>query len=360
MDRITPEGVRPTGLSWAEDQLIPTDCRQGSVAFEASLMAASAATRSRLVPPVNVPTPEERLARLVRTIEVDIIPRLMDAHRLPDGSDAQQEWDVGATQPDHRPGAPRQPVRSLRDVRPELTPVRFAALVLHGDDLEFFGCVDSLVSEGCSIESLYVDLLAPTARHLGQMWVDDRCHFADVTIATGRLQQLLRRLSPLFSQSRMAPPDGRRVLLLPAPGEQHTLGLAMVADYFSRAGWLVSSGGTLVDGESHPMYPSESRSKVEAEQRFVRETLRCVRRDWFDVIGISLGSVRAVDTLRNFIAELRQASRNRGLGILVGGPLFALHPHIVQEVGADATAADGQGAPAVAEQLLSQRVSRLR
>lgn len=360
MDRIPPEGGRPSGLSWIEDQRIPTDCRQGSAAFEAALLAASAATRSRLVAPVNVPSPEERLARLVRTIEVDIIPRLMDAHRVP---------EVAGQAPGAEPGHPAdgppvsvavRPARPLAELEPTLTPSRFASLALNGQDAELFGCVDALVARGCSVESLYIDLLAPTARHLGQLWVDDRCHFADVTIATGRLQQLLRRLSPLFSQSRPSAPDGRRVLLLPAPGEQHTLGLAMVADYFTRAGWLVSAGGTLADGEPAPMCRSEGRPSGDAAEVFVRETLRCVRRDWFDVIGISLGSARSLDSLRSFIAELRQASRNRGLGILVGGPLFARHPERVHEVGADATAADGIGAPAAAEQLLSQRVSRLR
>ncbi len=359
MDRMPPEGSRPSGLSWAEDQLIPTDCRQGSIAFEEALRAASASTRSRAVPPVNVPSPEERLARLVRTIEADIIPRLMDAHRVPEAV-AQGAIPGVDGAPDTAPAALRGAASTLRQLRPQLTAARFAAMALQADDAELFGCIDALVAEGCAIESLYMDLLAPTARHLGQLWVDDRCHFADVTIATGRLQQLLRRLSPLFGQSRMAPPDGRRVLLLPAPGEQHTLGLAMVADYFARAGWLVSAGGTLVDSEPAPSYSPRTSARDEATQAFVQETLRSVRRDWFDVIGISLGSARAVDDLRRFITALRQASRNRGLGILVGGPLFALHPEAVREVGADATAADGQSAPVVAEQLLSQRVSRLR
>lgn len=352
MDRMPMEGARPSGSSWSEDQLIPTECRQGSAEFEAALNAASAATRSRIVPPVNVPSPEERLARLVRTIEADIIPRLMDAHRAP----AQ----VGADAANDEVLRPPALGRALSDVRPGLDASAFSAVVLEADDSELFALVEALVADGCAIESVYMDLLAPTARHLGQMWADDRCHFADVTIATGRLQQLLRRLSPAFGQALRVAQDGRRVLLLPAPAEQHTLGLAMVADYFSRAGWLVSAGGNLATAEAASAAAPSGRALESATRAFIAETLRTVRRDWFDVIGISLGSARGLDDLRDFISELRRASRNRGLGILVGGPLFALRPDAVRAVGADATATSGREAPIVAEQLLSQRVSRLR
>lgn len=352
MDRMPVEGDRPPGADWSEDQSIPTECRQGSVEFEAALLAASAATRARIVPPVNVPSPEERLARLVRTIESDIIPRLMDAHRspLPLGRDAVA---AGGLAPAAGVG------RALSEVRPALDAPRFAAVVLGADDAELFAQIESLVADGCSIESLYMDLLAPTARHLGRMWADDRCNFADVTIGTGRLQQLLRRLSPAFGQAPRAPQDGRRVLLLPAPGEHHTLGLAMVADYFSRAGWLVSAGGHLESAELAVKSNATAKESAAARHAFLTETLRTVRRDWFDVIGISLGSSRGLAELRRFIADLRQSSRNRGLGILVGGPLFVTQPDAAHDVGADATAASGREAPMVAEQLLSQRVSRL-
>ena len=39
-----------------------------------------------------------------------------------------------------------------------------------------------LRGRGVSVEALYVHLLAPAARHLGELWEDDRCHFADVTV----------------------------------------------------------------------------------------------------------------------------------------------------------------------------------
>ena len=69
--------------------------------------------------------------------------------------------------------------------------------------------------------------------------------------------------------SGIALPTGRRVLLLPGPGEQHTFGLSMVAEFFRRSGWEVV-GGT----------GPESLDPV-----------RAVRDEWFDVVGISVGVV---------------------------------------------------------------------
>ncbi|RZJ18331.1 MAG: cobalamin-binding protein, partial [Haliea sp.] len=105
---------------------------------------------------------------------------------------------------------------------------RFARLVLARDDDVAQACVDAMRDRGVPIESIYLDLLAPVARHLGELWEQDLCDFTDVTLGLGRLQQVLRELSPAFGQSIDHPTNGRRVLLLPSPGEQHTFGLVMV------------------------------------------------------------------------------------------------------------------------------------
>ena len=43
---------------------------------------------------------------------------------------------------------------------------------------------------GMPVETLYLDLLAPAARHLGELWCADACDFASVTLALGRLQEV--------------------------------------------------------------------------------------------------------------------------------------------------------------------------
>ena len=177
---------------------------------------------------------DTRMSQLARTIEEEIIPRLMLAHRT-------------ATEPMLRPSGRAYAITG-DDVR------HFAKLVLsHEEDLGF-ATIQSLRSRQVSVEKIYLDLLAPTARYLGELWDEDLCNFTDVTVGLGRLQRVLRvlrELSPALGRGMEHPAPGRRVLLLPSPGEQHTFGLVMAAEFFRSAGWDVSGGA----GPPAPMPP---------------------------------------------------------------------------------------------------------
>lgn len=255
------------------------------------------------------PAVQERLSRLVDTLEHDIIPRLVRAHApAPQGAEAHL---------------------------PQRTEVlSFTGLVLAGDDAGIQQQLAAMRARGVGIESLYIHLLAPAARHLGELWEDDRCHFADVTVGLGRLQQIMRGLSTVFGVEGSTAAGGRRVLLMPAPGEQHTFGLSMVAEFFARAGWEVA-------GVTDPQ-AAGFEEKVKSE--------------WFDLVGISAGSNARLDTMLSCIAKVRRLSHNRSVAVMVGGPLFTLHPEMVERLGADGVATDGQHAPALAERLLGRRI----
>lgn len=259
------------------------------------------------------PAAEERLSRLVDTIERDIIPRLVRAHA--------------------RPADPRTAVNTPQPAEV----VAFTEHVLARDDAALDAQMAALRGRGVSVESLYVDLLAPAARHLGVMWDEDRCHFADVTVGLGRLQQIMRSLSAAFGTDIEPPAGGRRVLLAPAPGEQHTFGLSMVAEFFARAGWEVV-------GVMDPM-------SARLEDR--------VKNEWFDLVGFSAGSTTRLEPLAACIAAVRQRSHNRAVAVLVGGPLLVVHPELVEQIGADGATTDGREAPVLAERLLSRRVKGL-
>jgi methanogenic corrinoid protein MtbC1 len=121
------------------------------------------------------------------------------------------------------------------------------------------------------------------------------------------------------------------VLLAPVPGEQHSFGLAMVGEFFRRQGWTVTSG----TGAS------------------ASELVATVRAQWFSILGVSLADDARLDALAGLIREIRKASRNQQIGILVGGRIFADQPELAVLVGADATASDGQQAVLKAEALLA-------
>ena len=206
----------------------------------------------------------------------------------------------------------------------------FAKLVLAPDENVAHACIETMRSTGISVETIYTDLLAPVARYLGELWEDDLCDFTEVTLGLGRLHQVLRELSPAFNQSNTNT-SGSRVLLLPAPGEQHTFGLVMVSEFFRRAGWDVGGG------------PWEAGA----------DPVMMVKSEWFDVVGFSLGNVTQLDALANSIKMVRKSSLNTSISIMVGGPLFLAHPEYVVYVNADAASTDGAQAPTLAKRLIA-------
>ncbi len=256
-----------------------------------------------------------RLALLAKAIEHEIIPRLMLAHRSPHEC---------LTLPDLDPAGEQV---TTQDVS------AFARLVLSEDENLAQACIDAMRLKGIAVETIYLELLAPVARHLGSMWEQDLCDFTEVTIGLGRLHQVLRELSPGFNQSLCHVGNGKRILMLPSPGEQHTFGLVMVSEFFRHAGWDVAGG------------PWEAGA----------DPVTMVRREWFDVVGFSLGSELHLDELAQCIRAVRKAAVNPRVGIMVGGPIFSLHPEFVARVGADGAAADGRKAPEIAEKLSVSR-----
>ena len=105
----------------------------------------------------------------------------------------------------------------------------------------------------------------------------------------------------------------------------------MVADFFRRAGWSVwCEPATTTHG-----------------------LIELVRAEWFAVIGFSIGTALHIDELASCIRSVRRASRNRALGVMVGGPIVNERPELVQLVGADATARDGWQAVLQAQGMLN-------
>ncbi len=260
---------------------------------------------------------DDFVVRLTRTIEVDVIPRLVAAHRAQSREGASNDAD--------------SPVLGASAID------QFACEITAIDESAARRALDAHRSRGVSVEALYCDLLAPVARRLGEWWEDDRCDFATVTVGLGRLQRLMREMSPAFGAEVPHPVNGRRVLLARPPDEQHSFGLSMVGEFFRRAGWEAVSG----DGA------------------LASDPVALVKREWFDIVGLSIGSDTRAGWAAGCIQAVRRASRNRRVAVLVGGPAIAAFPELVERLGADATASEARDVPALAESLVSSRVKMI-
>ncbi len=247
---------------------------------------------------------------LQRTIETEVIPRLMLAQRLAAISPGVSSRDLGST-----PG--------LADIE------TFTSLLLQDDEASCDDFIASLRNRPVAMESIFLDLFSPAARRLGELWNEDLCDFTQVTLGLWRIQKMVYELSSsvpenLSASTRTTPLSA---MLVAAPGSQHTLGLTMVCEFFRRAGW---------DVYSEPCANAHELTEL-------------ARHGWFDVIGLSASVDDQLEPLETFISDLRSASRNPSVGVMVGGPLFLNNASLVGEVGADFTASDARQAVELAE-----------
>jgi MerR family transcriptional regulator, light-induced transcriptional regulator len=243
-------------------------------------------------------------------IDDDVIPRLLLSHR------------VG-------PMSPNQ-VREAAAALDGADVEHLCRLLRGASDTDMDAFIAELLEQGHAPDAVYLDLLAPAARRLGDMWSEDTCTFVEVSVALGRMQKILRNLSQFTDSGGTADPEAPRVLLAGVPGEQHTLGMFMVAEFFVKAGWLVEIGPP-----------------------FVRFDLSRVLRDgWYDVVGFSAACDTRMPLLVREISRARRASLNRDVRVLVGGRAFADNPELFQRVGADGMAMDASLAPQAAQELM--------
>lgn len=257
---------------------------------------------------------------LERTVEFEIVPRLVLAHRQ-----RAQALAQGSALP--------APVHS-DDVR------GFTDLVL-GQNPDAAGAhVQSLMQQGIALEDIYLKLISPAARYLKFQWLEDERDFAEVTLGLWRLQQVLREFSAAFRNDPQKA-TGLRALLTPGPTEPHDFGylmfgLVLLGEFFRRDGW---------DTWIEPKSASPELSKT-------------IHNEWFDVVEFLVSGDKSLDELAATIKTVRKASLNRSLGVIVCGPMFIEHPELVLLVGGDMPAADPRDGVSQAQTLVGTIESR--
>jgi MerR family transcriptional regulator, light-induced transcriptional regulator len=264
---------------------------------------------------------EAGLTGLTRTIEAEIIPRLVMAHR--------------AAPPSTCVPAPGKAEPSLNDV------TALAEQAVAEDVDSICARIETVRAEGLTLEAIYIKLLAPAASYLRQLWANDLCGFAEVTLALWRLQQVLRRYNVDFRAEGERRETGRRALLVPTPREKHDLGyvmfgLVMMSEFLRRDGW---------------------EAWIEPDTSS-REFATVIRSQWFDVVEFLVSGDKQLDALASAIRMIRRDSPNRSIGVMVCGPVFIEHPEVVLLVGADLTAPDARQGALQAQSLVGLMSTR--
>jgi MerR family transcriptional regulator, light-induced transcriptional regulator len=250
--------------------------------------------------------------RLLTLVEAEIIPRLMLAHR------------------DSRHEAQDTAIRSHEVAT-------FARALLSNHIPDATELIGQLCERGVKMEAIYLQLLAPAARYLGELWEADQCNFSEVTLCLWRMQTLMYDLSAAFHGGDLRPTARsgaeRRILVASLPGQQHTFGLSMLSEFFRKDGWVVLA------------IPSPQAGEVQDS----------LSMHWFDVLALSASMDGEVNNLTKTIKAARKTSRNPRLAVMVGGPLFLRQPGLAATVGADGMSEDAPSALALAGHLYQQQ-----
>lgn len=179
----------------------------------------------------------------------------------------------------------------------------------------------TLLGDDGTVRQLYETLVEPAARRLGDMWREELCSEFEVTLALAQLQRALRTLNedmllPIIPVGMFLP----SVLIVPAPGEAHSLNSVLDADALTGAGW-----------EPQNEFPASN----EALQDLLADT-------WFDALDLSLSAAfrreHWLPRVAKTIALARHASKNPAVVVVVGGRVFSEDRTAGAQVGADGTA----------------------
>ena len=217
---------------------------------------------------------EARRARLVRTIEGEIVPRLVLARRVVREDGATGRDGYGAPDETDVLELVRLLMRTIGVSRPPMWRRSGSAA------RRSISCVWSCWPR--------------RRRELGRLWEEEECDFMQVTFALCRLHQAVARAEcgvPVRGAERELQ---RRILLAPCPGEQHTFGFRW---------WSVSTAGGL--------------GGLAGVSRHQRRDFGAGRQNWFAVVGLSVGGdLQAGRNRADDSRDSRALRRNREVGVL--------------------------------------------
>ncbi|WP_191090145.1 cobalamin B12-binding domain-containing protein [Histidinibacterium aquaticum] len=192
--------------------------------------------------------------------------------------------------------------------------------------------ITRLVSDGASIEAIYLDYLAGAARYLGDGWMQDEVGLTSVTVGVGRIYTIMRRI--FGSRSGQVVATERTAFFCTLPGETHRLGAQMAADLSRLEGWDIR----LRTDRTH------------------EELVDDLERRPAPVVAISATRPESLGALTRLVAAIRLAAP--ATRVLVAGPLVSKEPEAMRWIGPDAVATELDEAMSLMEWLFDDPASR--
>ncbi len=189
---------------------------------------------------------------------------------------------------------------------------RMHQAALASDPRELHAVTETLLRAHISAAEIVEHYVPVVARRLGEAWLEDTLAFGAVTIASARLQSVVRRFDREWDlNTGPASLDKATFLVGVAEGEQHTLGACVVAAILRHRGFHVDLELDLT--------PALIGSKL--------------ARDEFAGVLLCAADAQRLEILRDLVINAKHNSR--GTPVIVGGSALEYSNDIVSLTQAD-------------------------
>jgi methylmalonyl-CoA mutase cobalamin-binding domain/chain len=209
---------------------------------------------------------------------------------------------------------------------PEASP--FEAALLAGSQHEALAVVNRCIEAGRSLIGVELHVVQPSLYHIGEEWQANRVSVAKEHMATAIAVSVMTM--GLLRSLPSATID-RRVLLACVAGNDHAVGLRMVADAFQLAGWDVQYLGADV--------PTAAITRQAAEWKA-------------HLVGLSVAFAQQVPVAKEIVAQLTERFGSSRPAVIIGGLAINRFSRLADVVGADAYGADASAAVAAGARVI--------
>jgi methanogenic corrinoid protein MtbC1 len=176
------------------------------------------------------------------------------------------------------------------------------------------------LERGSSVSDIYLRVFQPTQYEVGRLWQIDSIGVAEEHYCTAATQLVM---SQMYPHLLTGPKNGRTLVATCVSGDQHEMGVRMVADFFEMAGW-----DTFYTGANTP-----HQAVVDAV--IARSA---------DVLAISATITYHLHDVSALVQSVRARPECAHVKILVGGYPFNRNPDLWRQVGADGSGRDAEEA----------------
>jgi methanogenic corrinoid protein MtbC1 len=183
--------------------------------------------------------------------------------------------------------------------------------ILEGDRRKAIGLILKAAEEGHSVSDLYLKVLQPSQEELGRMWLLGEINVAEEHFATTTTRLVMAQL---HAREVCGQSNGKTLVAAAVAGNQHDLGIQVVADFFETDGWRVIQLGSNVPAD---------------------DLAQAVEFYNADLVVLSVSLATQLTALEETIAVVRTNQRGTAVKILVGGCGMMGAAELARSKGAD-------------------------